>query len=159
MQRETPLTGDDFDFMKAGPANPLALAAALVDHKQPRWLMGWRDITNATNERTVIASVFPKRGTGGKVLLLYSQRSVTEQAALYALLTSLTLDFIARQKFGGTSFKYYYIKQLPIILPSAFTVDDLAFLTPRVLELSYTSFTMRPWAPRPRVFRTNLRLG
>lgn len=26
------------------------------------WLFGWRDITNATNERTVICSVFPRTG-------------------------------------------------------------------------------------------------
>ncbi len=26
------------------------------------WLLGWRDITNATNERTVIATVFPRVG-------------------------------------------------------------------------------------------------
>jgi hypothetical protein len=26
------------------------------------WLMGWRDLTNATNERTVLASVVPRVG-------------------------------------------------------------------------------------------------
>ena len=29
-----------------------------------RWLMGWRDITNVTNERTVIAATFPRVGVG-----------------------------------------------------------------------------------------------
>lgn len=35
------------------------------------WLMGWRDITNATNERTVIASVVPRVGTGDTLLLMF----------------------------------------------------------------------------------------
>ena len=30
--------------------------------------------------------------------------------------------------------------------PSAFTDADLDFITPRVLELTYTSHAMRPWA-------------
>lgn len=146
MQRETPLTGDDIEFLTSGSANPLALAADVIDRKQPRWLMGWRDICRSTDERTLIASVFPKRGTGDKILLFYSQRPVSEQVALFGLITSLTLDFITRQKFGGTSLKYYYMKQLPIIPPTDFTQADLAFLTPRILELTYTSTTMRPWA-------------
>ena len=53
MQRETPLNDDDLAFIRAAPSDPLELTRALIDHKQPRWLMGWRDITNATNERTV----------------------------------------------------------------------------------------------------------
>lgn len=71
MQRETPLSADDIAFLTQGPDEPLELTTALIDRKQPRWLMGWRDITNATNERTVIAGVFPKVGTNHKVPLLY----------------------------------------------------------------------------------------
>jgi len=56
-------------------------------------------------------------------------------------------DFAARQKVGGTNLSFYFIKQFPILSPSAFTPADLAFLTPRVLELTYTtSHAMRPWA-------------
>jgi len=32
-----------------------------------RWLMGWRNVTNATNERTVIAAVMPVRGIGNSL--------------------------------------------------------------------------------------------
>ena len=39
------------------------------------WLMGWRDITNATNERTVIASVVPRVGVGNQMpLMLFAER-------------------------------------------------------------------------------------
>lgn len=77
---------------------------------------------------------------------MYPEQTVDHAAVLYVLLNSLVFDFVARQKFGGTSFKYYYMKQLPILPPSAFTATDLAFVVPRVLELTYTSHSMRPWA-------------
>ena len=44
MQTETPLTRDDLDFLREGPSDPLDLAWAIIERKQPRWLMGWRDI-------------------------------------------------------------------------------------------------------------------
>ena len=67
MQRETQLTADDLSFIRQGPLAPLDLAKALMDRKQPRWLMGWRDITNATNERTVVGAVLPWTGIGNNL--------------------------------------------------------------------------------------------
>lgn len=147
MQRETPLNADDIEFLSDGPEDPLALSLTVIGRKQPRWLMGWRDITNATNERTVVASVFPRVGTGDTLLLKYPVvNDVRLCAALNATLCSLTLDYICRQKIGGTHLKYNVFKQNAVLPPSVFTPPDLAFITPRVLELTYTSHTMRPWA-------------
>lgn len=147
MQRETPLREDDLTFITEGPKDALTLAEMLIASKQPRWLMGWRDITNATNERTLIASVFPKVGTGDTLLLKYPVvDSAALCAALNAMLCSLTLDYICRQKIGGTHLKYNVFKQNAVLPPSAFSSDDLAFICPRVLELTYTSHTMKLWA-------------
>ncbi|MBM3346871.1 MAG: type II DNA modification enzyme, partial [Betaproteobacteria bacterium] len=146
MQRETPLTAEDVRFLRDGPEEPLALAAALVARKQPRWLMGWRDITNATNERTVIAAVMPRVGVGHTMPLFYLRAEAEMASVALALWTSLPLDFIARLSIGGTHLTYSYLKQLPVLPPSAFTATDLAYITPRVLELTYTSHAMRPWA-------------
>jgi hypothetical protein len=146
MHRETPLSEDDIDFIKARGADPLALTAALVERKQPRWLMGWREICRSTDERTMIAGVFPKVGVGNKILLMHHTRGVETAIPLLANLISLPLDYAARQKAGGTSLQYYYMKQLPVLAPHQFTSEDHAFITPRVLELTYTSHSMRPWA-------------
>ncbi|UIJ44868.1 N-6 DNA methylase [Sphingomonas cannabina] len=146
MNRDTPLLEDDLAFIKAGPADPLALTTALISRKQPRWLMGWRDICRSTDERTVIASVFPKAGVGDKILVMHHPLGIQSALPIVANLTSIPLDFAARQKAGGTSFKYYYMKQLPILAPHQFNRSDYAFLTERVLELTYTSHSMRPWA-------------
>jgi hypothetical protein len=53
---------------------------------------------------------------------------------------------IARLKVGGTHLTYSYIKQLPFPGPAAFGPSDLAFIVPRVLELTYTSHSMTPFA-------------
>jgi hypothetical protein len=98
MQAETPLTWDELNFLREGPSDPLDLAWAIIERKQPRWLMGWRDICRSTDERTVIASVFPKVRTGDTVLLKYPK--VDDQrfcAALNGCLCSIVLDYVARQ--------------------------------------------------------------
>jgi hypothetical protein len=98
--------------------------------------MGWRDIALRSVERTVIASVFPKVGVGHTLPLFYLGAEAAAMASLMlALLTSLSLDFIARLSIGGTHLTYSYLKQFAVLPPSTFTADNLAFVTPRVLEL------------------------
>ena len=115
---------------------------------EPGWLMGWRDITNATNERTVIASVVPRVGVGNNLpLMLFEEReNPHEYAALLANLCALSFDFIARHKTGGTHMNYFIYKQLPVLPPNHYTEADLAFIVPRVLELTYTAHDLQPWA-------------
>jgi hypothetical protein len=111
------------------------------------WLMGWRDITNATNERTVIATVFPKLGAGDTLLIkMPSTAEGRLCAANIANLCSLTLDYAARQKIGGTHMKYNIFKQLPVLPPAFYTEPRLTFIIPKVLELTYTSHSLAPFA-------------
>ncbi len=81
------------------------------------WLMGWRDITNVTNERTVIAAVFPRFAVNHKIPIFFTNVDVAAQAALLANLNSITLDYVARQKVGGTNLAFFYVKQFPIVTP------------------------------------------
>lgn len=112
------------------------------------WLMGWRDITNATNERTVIASVVPLAGVGNQMpLMLFAVRKDWRPAAaLLGNLCALVFDFVARHKTGGTHMNYFIYKQLPVLPPERYTDDDLTFIVPRVLELTYTAQDLTPWA-------------
>jgi hypothetical protein len=112
------------------------------------WLFGWRDITNATNERTVIATAFPCGAAGNKIPLIFPADAIspTQTAALIGCLSSLTLDFCARQKIGGTTLNLFILFQFPVLPPSAYTPADLAFIVPRVLELTYTSHSMASFA-------------
>ncbi|ARL21116.1 Eco57I restriction-modification methylase domain-containing protein [Burkholderia pseudomallei] len=119
---------------------------AWMDRRSPQWLMGWRDICRATDERTVIASVIPRAGVGHTMPLWSSPESPRMQAALLGCLNSIPLDYIARQKVGGTHLTYGYIKQFPVLPPERYTEADLAFIVPRVLELTYTAHDLAAWA-------------
>jgi SOS-response transcriptional repressor LexA len=118
------------------------------------WLLGWRDITNATNERTVVAAVIPRVAVGNKFPLVLSRAAPMAAACLTAALVSYGLDYVARQKLGGTTLNYFILKQLPILPPNTFdapctwdsggTVGD--WIRPRVLELSYTARDLASFA-------------
>ncbi|CAJ0730456.1 MAG: N-6 DNA methylase [Ralstonia sp.] len=111
------------------------------------WLMGWRDICRATDERTVIASVVPKVATGDTLLLMFPNSNHGPRVAcLLADQCSLVHDYVARQKVGGTHLKYHVKKQLPNLPPSQYSDEDIAYIVPRVLELTYTSRDLGAWA-------------
>jgi hypothetical protein len=147
MQKETPLLNSDLDCIVQAPKDALHLAQLLVEIKQPRWLIGYRCITSATNERTVIASVFPKVGAANSVSLInFRAIDFLQIPALLACMSSLIYDYITRQKVGGTNLNQFLLQQTPVFPPSAFSKDDLNFINSRVLELTYTSYSMKPWA-------------
>lgn len=125
----------------------LELARRLKSKNWSRgWLMGWRDIARSTDQRTLISSAIPASAVGDKFLLMMPSAPAASMAALLGSLNSLAADYSARQKVGGTSFKYFTMQQIPVLPPSAYTPADLAFIVPRVLELTYTSHAMAPFA-------------
>lgn len=112
------------------------------------WFMGWRDITNATNERTLIATVVPRAAIGNSMpLMLFSMTTPTARlAALLGNLNALVFDFVVRHKVGGNHLNYFIYKQLPTLMPDCYSSADLTFIIPRVLELTYTAHDLKPWA-------------
>jgi hypothetical protein len=124
----------------------LEFAEKLLEQSTPKWLLGFRDITNSTNERTVISSVIQRAAVGHTMPLIFSNSNTKKNAAFLSNLDSIILDFIARQKVGGTHLTYGYLKQLPILPPDFYTETDLNFIVPRVLELNYTAYDLKPWA-------------
>jgi hypothetical protein len=116
-----------------------------LDQWKKQWLVGFRDITNSTNERTVIFSILPRVGTGHTLplaLLGESKRTL----CFMANVNCLVFDYIARQKIGGTHLTYNYLNQLPVFAPNMYSAADLEFIQPRALELVYTSCDLEPFA-------------
>jgi hypothetical protein len=147
MQAETPLAWEDIAFLREGPSDTQDLAWAIIERRQPRWLIGWRRNARSTDERTYIATTIPRFGAGDSVFLWHSNVANSQlMAGFLASISSLVVDFAARQKVGGTNLSFYFVEQFPILAPSALAVADLQFITPRALELTYTSHAMRPWA-------------
>jgi hypothetical protein len=123
------------------------------DRWSRKWLLGWRDITNAHNERTVLASILPLAGTDFTIRVA-SISNPTHAPALLANLNSFVFDYTARQKVAGTHLSDYITKQLPAISlgdfanrsgwGSAETVE--LWIRPRVLELTYTAWDLEHFA-------------
>jgi hypothetical protein len=134
--------------LAGGQVAQMALLDVWLEERSPRWLMGWRDICRSTDERTVITSVVPRSAVGNKLPLFLPgvEVSAAACASLLANLSALTLDFAARQKLGGTTLNYFYLKQFPVLHPRSYGGDHLEFIVPRVLELTYTAHDLKPWA-------------
>jgi hypothetical protein len=78
--------------------------------------------------------------------IIFSSINTSLVICLVANLNSLVLDFVAKQKVGGANLSYFILNQLPVLPPTAFSEADIAFIVPRVLELVYTAWDMRPFA-------------
>jgi len=133
--------------------NVREFAEGLLEASCPTWLIGWRDICRSTDERTTISGAIPLSGVGDKFLLMIPHIDERRASALLAILTSLAFDYVARQKLGGTSFKYFTMKQIAVPRPTDLSEEDLDFIVPRVAELSYTSDAMKPFADELGVVR------
>jgi hypothetical protein len=141
----SPLSAEELTLLReTGPLLPTA--RTILDRRSPRWLMGWRNICRSTDERTVIASVVPRAAVGHSTPMWFTDQRADRTAALLGNLCTFVLDFIARQKLGGTNLTFGYFKQFPVLPPTAYTEADLAYIVPRVLELTYTSHDLAPWA-------------
>lgn len=110
------------------------------------WLMGWRNVCRATDERTVIASAIPISAVGHSMPLVTTSAGPLLRAALLANWLALPFDYFARQKLAGVNLTFSYLNQFPVLPPYAYGASELSFIIPRVLELSYTSRSMVAFA-------------
>jgi N-6 DNA Methylase len=130
--------------------------SSLAGKWQQRWLLGWRNVTHATNDRTLITSLIPLGGVAHSMaVILPTGATPAEVACLYANLASFAQDYLVRQKLGGINLTYGYLSQVPVFPPTAYeaswgwaaepeTLRD--WLLTRVLELTYTSWDLEPFA-------------
>ena len=109
------------------------------------WLLGWRDITNATNERTLIMSPHPRAATADTLPQVFPPPDQLKSTSrVTAVMNSFPCDFVARQKVAGTHVRFFMIKQFSVLAPSALA-SHRAFIEERVLELCYTAWDMVPF--------------
>ncbi|CAN7165278.1 SAM-dependent methyltransferase [Microbacterium foliorum] len=108
------------------------------------YMVGFRDTTNATNERTVIASMWPRSAVGNNLPILTVGRG--ESLVLATMMSSFAFDYVARLKLGGSHANFFIMKQLPVAPPEVFEADCpwaaqtlSAWLMPRAAELVMVS--------------------
>lgn len=109
------------------------------------WQISYRNITNVTNERTLVPVAYPRSGASNQFPCVFISDD-QNFSLIYANLSSIILDYVARQKVGGSALNFFLFNQFPILPPGAYDEAALAFIVPRVLELTYTSHSMAPFA-------------
>lgn len=96
------------------------VAETEVDARLDPWredvLLGFRNIARTTDERTVIASRFPRCAVGHSMPLMFTA-DPSNLEVLELALSSLALDYVARQKVGGVNLTFGYVMQFAV--PSA----------------------------------------
>jgi len=118
------------------------------------WFLGFKDITSATNQRTMIAAAIPWSGVTNHFPIILSDASVRKQMCLLGNLNSFAFDYVARQKIGGVTLNFFIVEQLPVFPPVQYeepcpwnTRQTLEkWISDRVLKLTCTADDMRPLA-------------
>jgi len=119
-------------------------------------LIGFRDVTRATDSRTMLASFIPLSGmiNTAPVISFDEAPPARLQCCLVANLNSFVLDYVTRQKIGHIHLNFFIVEQLPVLPPDTYsdrcpwekskTLER--WISERVLKLSCTSNDMVPLA-------------
>lgn len=118
-----------------------------------RWLQVFRNITNATNEHTVVLGNIPESAVGNSATLTdYETARAVASALVLANMNSIPLDWSARFSVGGTNMNFFIVKQLPVLPPETYLEEAypglkyFELVVPRVLELTYTANDLEAFA-------------
>lgn len=130
-----------------------ASIASAIGNPRP-YFLGFKDITSATNQRTMIAAAIPWSAVTNHFVLALTEQKALSECCLLANLNSYALDYVARQKTGGVTLNFFIVEQLPVLPPDVYagkcpwdkkhTLED--WIAQRVLKLTCTSNDMIPLA-------------
>ena len=111
-----------------------------------KWVLGFRRITNSTNERTSIFCILPQVGSSDSVFLMLPEKdSIRKIPQMLGNFNSIVFDFICRQKLAGLNMNFFIVDQLPYIEVSLYSNTNKKILE-NILKLTYTSLAIKPFA-------------
>ena len=129
-------------------------AMHISEYDRGNWRIGFNDVCNTNNARSLIACVVPDAGFGNTLPILSLEEGAPDfdLALLVANLCALVCDYVARQKIQSRHLNKYILEQLPIVPPDRYEAVRLGpktageIVREAVLELTYTSHDMAPFA-------------
>nr|WP_293478987.1 restriction endonuclease [Prevotella sp.] len=110
------------------------------------WMLCFRDISKSTNERTIIATIVPKQGFNNKTPIIFEESGILDGTIMCGILSSIVFDYVTRQKVGGKSMNFFYVKQFPVLTPEQIPSAMQWQIVKRVAELCYFNHDMDGWA-------------
>jgi hypothetical protein len=122
---------------------------ALAEDAGASWLFSWRDV--GPSERTFIGTILPKTAMGHASPYLTMETPAEDALAFSTVLSSLVVDYAARQKSSRMTF--FIIEQLPVLKRSTLGEVPLwlgekisVWLNKRAIELFYTNWELQGFA-------------
>lgn len=119
-----------------------------------QYALGFNDICNTNNRRSLIAAMVPRAAYGNKLPILSPNPGMTPKdlTLLLGNLCAIICDYVARQKIQSRNLNKYILEQLPCVPPT--TYDKVSFgpkfareiVNDAVMELTYTAKDMAPFA-------------
>lgn len=112
---------------------------------EKNWILAFRSVTSATNERTIISTILPRYGMSNSINI-----ALTNDAELAAYIcfccNTYLCDFIASSKVGNQNLNIYIIEQLPIYNYSELIEEKKKFIKDRLLELIFFTDLLKDFA-------------
>jgi hypothetical protein len=120
----------------------------IPDEYDANWFQGFANVTSSTNHRTMITTIIPRVAVGNSMpLILFPQSTHSRlKSCFFASFATYIFDYIGRQKLGGPNYNFFVVEQLPVLPRETYIPALLDFITPRVLELTYTAWDLLPFA-------------
>ncbi|MFG3526683.1 Eco57I restriction-modification methylase domain-containing protein [Streptomyces sp. NPDC047917] len=108
------------------------------------WILAWSDVARNNDVRTLIALIAPRAASDFTLRLGFPAEKV-HAPLLLAAFNTFKMDYLLRLRLGGLHVSDYLLEQLPVPPPEALAPYE-AFISARVLELTYTAHEMAPFA-------------
>ena len=120
-----------------------------------QWVFAFRDVTRMTTDtRSTMGTIIPWMPTGNSSpVLFFRGPDAAKDAILFCgVFTSVVLDYVLRQKMGGTHLNAFILKQLPAPSPPDFSSINIvldgkavradSFIIEKILKLVWTSHSL-----------------
>ncbi|MBE2202521.1 MAG: N-6 DNA methylase [Anaerolinea sp.] len=113
-----------------------------------KWLVGYRDICRATDERTAIATIIPLVGCDTHCRNIYSELKTPKLIACFiSNFNTFAFDYFSRQKVISTGMGSGILEQLPLLPPNIYQDNknflNLKWVLLRAIELIFTAYDLR----------------
>lgn len=108
------------------------------------WILAWADVARSTDERTLLAVAVPRVATDFTLRVGFPGDPRCG-SLLLAAFNTFVVDFLLRLRQGGLHVSDYILEQVPIPSPNSLE-PHRRFIEARVLELTYSSYDMAPFA-------------
>ena len=149
-----PLSSEELRDPSAVPEPRFWVNHSSIPNLGLRWVIGFNDICNTNNARTLIVALVPPVAFGNKLpfFMLSDPADTAPIELLAANLGSIICDYVARQKIQARNLNKYIIEQLPVVPVDLYETTRFGRKTAGevvreiLLELTYTAHDMAAFA-------------